>query len=1057
MNQNEESEQAVPTSAPEYAGVAPSFLRALQWRFIGPAHANRVSAVVGDPRDPLVFYFGGNGGGVFKTVDGGAWWLPVSDGGFKTGPVGALAVAESDPNVIYAGMGDTCMRPDMASGDGVYKSTDAGKSWTHMGLEETRHIGRILVHPRDANLVYVAAFGHAFGTNPERGVYRSKDGGKTWERVLFKSERAGAIDLAMDRTNPRVLYAAIYQFVRKPWDEVSGGPDSGLYKTTDGGDTWTELTAGLPTGIKGRIGVAVSPAKPSRVWAIVEAENGALFRSENGGASWERLNEQRDLRRSPSSYMHVYAHPTDPEKLYILSYSAWKSTDGGKSFSLWTTTHGDNHALWIDPRNPDRMIEGNDGGGTVTFNGGVSWSAQKNQAAAAVYRIAVDSQYPYRVYGTLQDGSSISLPSQTDDAVIGYEHAYRTAGGESGHIAVKPDDPNIVFAGAYGSAAGGIGILKKYDHRSRQDRLMSVWPEDTYSSHSLKDMKYRFNWTYPILFSPHDPDVLYVAGNVVFRSTDLGHSWTVISPDLTRNDTSVMVPVSGGLSSLGFAQTYTSVVFSLAESPIRPGELWAGSDDGLVHLSPDGGKTWANITPKDWPGWLRINTIDLSRHDAGTAYIAANRYLMDDQRPYLYKTTDYGRTWQAIANGIHPNAFARVIREDPARAGLLYAGTERGVYISFDAGASWQSLQLNLPGVAVHDLLVKDTDVVIGTHSRGFWILDDVTPLRQITDQVARSGAHLFSVTPAYRYLGRGESGGGAQGRDAFAYREGQVAFRDLENPDGGLKRIYANAGQNPPRGVVFTYYLKEKPTSEMKLTIKDETGGVIRRFSGEPASGEPRASAEPGTNRFVWDLRYPNARQLSPGAALSTIEWPRATAPVAPPGKYFVQLDIAGQIHEQAFEIRRDPRVLASAADLEAQFTLWIAARDKVSESTDAVNRLRDARKQVEDRARRAAQPGMKEAAEQIKARLATIEARLTRVVGPNPMQLPPKGVNQMLATLTEVIGSADAAPTRWTYSVFEELSARLAAQAKELDALIASDISHFLKRTETSAQNGR
>ena len=1042
------------SATPDYPEVAPSFLRALEWRSIGPYRGGRVSAVAGDPRNPLVFYFGANGGGVFKTIDGGTYWEPVSDGFFKTGPVGAIAVADSDPNVIYAGGGDTCMRPDMASGDGVYKSTDAGKTWVHLGLEETRHIGRIRIHPQNPNLVYVAAFGHAFGPNAERGVYRSKDGGETWELVLFKSERAGAIDLSMDPTNPRVLYAAIYQFVRKPWDEVSGGPDSGLYKTTDGGDTWTDLSdrAGLPKGIKGRIGVAMSPVRSSRVWAVIEAEDGALFRSDDSGATWQRISEQRDLRRSPSSYMHVYPHPKDPETLYILSYQAWKSTDGGKTFTTWPTTHGDHHDMWIDPRNPDdRMIQGNDGGATVTLNGGVTWTPQYSQPTSAFYRIAVDNQFPYRVYGTQQDNSAISTPSRTNDAAIPFGASYPVGGSESGHIAPKPDDPNIVIAGAIGSGAGGVGILKKYDHRTGLGggRVINVWPEDTYSSHSVKDQKYRFNWTYPILFSPHDSDVLYVAGNVVFRSTDLGQSWDIISPDLTKNDTSVMVPVSGGpISSLGFGQTFTSVIMSLAESPLRAGELWAGSDDGVVHLSRDEGKTWTNISSTEWPEWLRINTIDLSRHDPATAYLAANRYLMDDQRPYLYKTTDYGETWQEITNGIGENDFARAIREDPVRPGLLYAGTERGVYVSFDAGASWQSLQLNLPAAPVHDLLVKDNDVVIGTHGRSFWILDDVAPLRQITTEVTRSSVHLFSVTPTYRLIGRRSSGVRA-GEALRVYGYGRaagdaVAFREVEGPNGEIKRYYLNAGQNPPDGVVVTYYLKERPAEEVTLTFKDQNGDVIKRFS---TTEDPRVPAEAGTNRFVWDMRYPNARQLSPGAALSSMEWPRAAAPVAAPGKYFVQLEVTGRTREEAFEIRKDPRVPESEADLTAQFTLWMQVRDRLSESTDTVQRLREVREQVEERERRAGQARVKDAAERIKARLATIEAGLTRVVGRNPMHLPPKGLHQKLATLTNVIGSADGAPTRWTYAVAEELSARLAEHVEQLKALVDSDLTAFLK----------
>ncbi|HSL20005.1 MAG TPA: hypothetical protein VK886_00620 [Vicinamibacterales bacterium] len=978
--------------------------------------------------------------------------------------MGAVAVAESDPNVVYAGMGDTCMRPDMASGDGVYKSTNGGKTWAHVGLEETRHIAQVRIHPSNPNLVYVAAFGHAFGPNPERGVYRSKDGGKTWQRVLFKSERAGAIDLSMDRGDPRVLYAAIYQFVRQPWDEISGGPDSGLYKSVDGGDTWTDLSKrpGFPTGIKGRIGVAMSPAKPSRVWALVEAEDGGLFRSDDSGATWQAISRQRDLRRSPSSYMHVYPHPKNPEILYILSYEAWKSTDGGKTFRTWPTTHGDNHAMWIDPNNPDRMIEGNDGGATVTLNGGNSWSGQFNQISSAVYRIAVDNQFPYRVYATQQDSSAVSVPSRTSGPAITFHDTYPTGGAESGHIAVKPDDPKVVLAGAYGSGPGGEGQMKRYDGRTglAGGRVINIWPEDTYSSHPQKDKKFRFNWTFPLFFSPHDPDLLYAAGNYVFRSRDLGQSWEIISPDLTRNDTSVLQAVSGGpITSLGFAQTFTNVVFALAESPLRRGELWAGSDDSAMHLSRDGGRSWNDISSKDWPKWLKINTIELSRHDPATAYFAANRHQLDDQRPYVYMTTDYGKTWKSITAAIGPDDFARVIREDPVRAGLLYLGTERGVYVSFNAGESWHSLQRNLPGVAVHDLLVKDNDLVIGTHSRGLWILDDVTPLRYLTDAVARSAMHLFQVPPTYRLLGAslGRRGaGGAVPSDVISYG-GEVAYKHVEGPNGEVTRLPLNAGRNPPNGVVVTYFLREKPAGDVTITIRDQADNVIRRFSSRGSStnpGEPVVSAVVGTNRFVWDMRYPNARELSPGAALSGMEWPRPAPPAAAPGTYVVQLEAAGRTMEEPFEIRKDPRVAWSESDLAAQFTLWMAARDKVSETTDIVNRLREIRKQVDERGA-GANGARKEAADRLKARLASIEGGLTRTVGANPMLLPPKGLHQQFATLTTIIGSADGAPTRWTHTVFNELSARLAGYETELKGLIATEVSEFLKSGPSPADS--
>jgi hypothetical protein len=598
--------------------------------------------------------------------------------------------------------------------------------------------------------------------------------------------------------------------------------------------------------------------------------------------------------------------------------------------------------------------------------------------------------------------------------------------------------------------------MKIYDRRTDLEggRVITIWPEDTYSSHSVKDHKYRFNWTYPIVFSPHDPNLLYVAGNRIFKSRDLGQSWEIISPDLSRNVMDVIPKVSGGpITSLGFAQTYTSVVFSFAESPLKAGELWAGTDDGLVQLSRDAGRTWANITPKNWPQWLRINTLELSRHDAGTAYVAANRYLMDDQRPYVFKTTDYGKTWQSISTGIGPNDFARVIREDPMRAGLLYLGTERGVHVSFDAGSNWQSLQQNLPGVAVHDLLVKDNDLVIGTHSRGFWILDDVTPLRQLTSALTTSAAHLLTVTPAYRLLGAsgGGRGGRREGASDLTVYGGELAYRDVAGPNGDVRRLNLNAGYNPPAGPVITYYLKDRHADEITLTIKDAEHRVIKRFTSLPRTGEPRVPAEAGTNRFVWDMRYPNARELPPGAALSTMEWPRATVPVAPPGRYFVQLDAAGQTKEQRFEIKKDPRLSWSDTELTAQFTLWMKVRDRISETTDAVLRLRDIRRQVDERAHRGSQTATAtQAVSTINAKLAAIEGALTRTVPANTMLLPPKGLHQQFATLTNIIGSGDGAPTKWTIEVVDMLSARLAEQIKQLNALAAGDVALFVKADE-------
>ena len=682
MTTNETQQDQAPASS-----FPRELLGAVRWRCIGPPRGGRVVAVTGDPVNPMVFYFGACAGGVWKTTDGGSYWENVSDGFFNTASVGAIAVAGSDPNVIYAGMGESCIRGDVTYGDGVYRSTDGGQTWTNMGLSDTRHIARVRIHPANPDLVYVAALGHAYGPNEERGIFRSRDGGNTWERVLFRSENAGAADLSLDPNNPRILYASIWETRRTPWSLSSGGPESGIFKSVDGGDSWTEITdnPGLPGGLKGRIGVAVSPAKPGRVWATIEAEDCGLYRSDDGGDTWELVSDNRDLQGRPWYYQHVFADPQDPDTVWILNYQCWKSVDGGRTFNRVTTPHGDDHDLWIDPNNPRRMIEGNDGGACVTFNGGESWSSIYNQLTGQFYHLTTDNQFPHRVYGTQQDNTAISVPSRTHKGAIPWGDCYVVGNSESGHIAVHPQDPNTVISGAIGSSGGGGGNLLHYDHATGQVRIITVWPE-LYTGWGAKAMKYRFQWTYPIMFSPHDPQTLYVAGNLVFRTTDLGSSWEAISPDLTRHDPTTLEPSGGPITKDTSGAEIYATIFAFVESPHQPGVFWAGSDDGLVHLSRDNGATWDPVTPGDLPEWTLICMIEVSPHDPATAYLAATRYKLDDTHPMLYKTTDYGQTWTSITAGLPQDDYTRVVREDPTRPGLLYAGTETGVYAVIQSG-----------------------------------------------------------------------------------------------------------------------------------------------------------------------------------------------------------------------------------------------------------------------------------------------------------------------------------------------------------------------------------
>jgi photosystem II stability/assembly factor-like uncharacterized protein len=1049
-------------------------LSALEFRNIGPHRGGRVVAVAGDPHDPMTFYFGACAGGVWKTTDGGTYWQNVSDGFFNTAAVGAIAVADSDRNVVYAGMGECCIRGDVSHGDGVYRSTDGGQTWAHLGLADTRHIARVRVHPQNPDLVYVAALGHIFGPHPDRGVYRSKDGGTSWEQVLFRDDDTGAIDLSMDPNNPRVLYAALWQARRTPWGLTSGGPGSGLYRSTDGGDTWTDISAhpGLPKGIKGRIGVAVSPARPGRVFALVEAEKdgSGLYRSDDGGVTWARISEDREIQGRRWYYMHIFADPQDAETVWALSGRCFRSTDGGVSWSEMPTPHGDNHDLWIDPRNPRRMIEGNDGGACVSFNGGYTWSTIYNQPTAQFYHVAADTRFPYRVYGTQQDNSAICVPSRTNKGGIPINECYTVGHSESGHIQVRPDNPAVVYSGAIGSSPGGGGALLRYDHGTGQIRIITTWPE-FYGGWGAKDLKYRFQWTYPIVISPHDPNTLYVTGNVVFRSRDEGTSWDVISPDLTRDDKSKQEPSGGPITKDTTGAEHYCTIFAFAESPHEQGVFWAGSDDGLIHLSRDNGATWQNVTPPQMPEWTTVCTIEVSPHDPATAYVAATRYKLDDTTPYLFKTSDYGSTWQTIVGGIPGHDFTRVIREDPVRRGLLYAGTETGLYLSLDGGESWQRYQGSLPVAPVYDLVVKDNDLVAATHGRSFWVLDDLTPLREMSDEVAAQRVHLFPPRPAVRFRG----GGAAKALPGVNYSGGigGVSFVERKKPDGEVERVFLDAGQNPPDGVLVNYYLKDRPDGDLTIEFLDGEGAVIRTFSSKPEEGaEPPAEEPPGAeeaeveepdvplqqedrrapknaglNRFVWNMRYPDARKL-PG----DIPTERSLAgPLAPPGTYQVRLTVDGETRTQPFEIRKDPRVAATREDLDAQFELLMQIRDKLSETHDGVLRLRGLRSQVEGwEARVKGQENGRaivEAAKRLKERLTAIEEELVqrKAKGESDRLNYPGRLNVKLVHLTAVVASADWVPPRQTYAVFEHLSAQIDRQLRELSDTVETDVAAF------------
>jgi len=991
-----------------------SLFSALEWRSIGPHRGGRVVAVAGVPSQPYVYYMGATGGGVWKTVDGGMTWLPVADDYLGSGSIGGIAVAPSDPNVVYVGTGETCIRGNTSPGDGMYKSTDAGKTWMHSGLRDAGQIAEVRVHPTDAHIVFAAVLGHAFGPNETRGIYRSTDGGASWERVLYRDENSGGIDVVLDPNNPRIIYAALWQARRMPWGLVSGGPGSGLFKSTDGGDNWTELSRndGLPEGTLGRIGIAVSAANSDRVWAIVEAEDGGVFRTDDAGETWRRVNDDRSLRQRAWYYTHIYADPQDENTVYVLNVGFHKSTDGGRTYERISTPHGDNHDLWIDPNNALRMVEGNDGGANVTYNGGASWTRQDNQPTAQFYHVTTTEHFPYHVCGAQQDNSTLCTPSRTTGYGITMQDWYTVGGCESGYIAVRPDNPDISYAGCYG------GQLGRYDRATGQERAINPWPDNP-MGWGAAELKYRFQWTYPIVLSPFDPDELYVSANVVFRSRNEGHSWEVISPDLTRNDKSKQISSGGPITKDNTSVEYYATIFALVPSQHERNTIWAGSDDGLVWVTRDGGDNWQEITPRAMPEWGLVSIIEESPHEPGAAYLAVNRYKLDDFSPYIFKTTDYGRSWRPIVRGIPEDHYIRVVREDPVRRGLLYAGGEFGVYVSFDDGEHWQSLQLNLPVTPVRDMVIEENDLVAATHGRSFWILDDLTPLHQLDREVAAADVHLFEPRATYRMGGRGFGG------------------------------FVPGVGNNPPNGAVVYYYFADAPEEEVKLAFLEADGTLIREFSSKPESGreEGDVAVEAGMNRFVWNLRYPDASDF-PGM----IMWAGTTAgPRAVPGTYQVRLTVGERELTESFELVKDPRIDATQADLQEQFDFLIRIRDRVSGANDAVALIRDIRAQIDAAVQRVeGEPfadQVAQRADRIKEALSEVENAIYQTKNrsrQDPLNYPIR-LNNKIAALTGVVASADAKPTRQSYAVFEELSGQLQVELDRLDEIIATGVPEF------------
>jgi photosystem II stability/assembly factor-like uncharacterized protein len=1028
----------------------PPEFKELKFRSIGPAAGGRTTRSCGIPGDPLVYYTAAASGGVWKSTDGGLTWKPIFDEQ-DTSAIGSIAVASSNPNVVYVGSGEANPRGNVQQGNGIYKSIDAGKTWKHV-WKNAGQIGRMIVHPTNPDIAFAAVLGRLFGPNPDRGVYRTTDGGKTWRQVLFQDADTGAIDVCFDPSNPAILFAGMWQVRRKPWDFTSGGPGSGLYRSDDGGDTWKRLGGegvakddlnGLPEGIYGRIGVAVAPSDPRRIYAMIEAEGekGGLYRSDDGGEKWELINREHHLRMRPWYFSTVQVDPKNPDVVWCPSVRLLKSIDGGRNFkNVKGPHHVDHHDLWIDPNNPKRMIDSNDGGVDITTNGGESWYAPP-LPICQFYHINVDSRTPYHVSGNIQDIGTASGPSNSlHSAGILLSDWHGVGGGETGFSMPDPSDPNIVYAGEYG------GYLSRYDHRTRQARNISIYPTNP-SGHGAEALRYRFQWTAPVLVSMHEPKTVYHAANVLFQTGDAGKTWKAISPDLTRNEKSQQQWAGGPITGDNTGVEVYGTIFAIAESPKQKGVLWAGSDDGRLHVTLDAGKNWAEVT-KNIPGlpeWATVACIEASPHEAGSAYVVVHNYRLDDTRPYLWKTADYGKTWKSLvapaplagvapgAKGLPTDEFLRVIREDPKQKGMLYLGSEKGVWYSADDGDSWKRLKLNLPPVAVTDLRVKDNDLVVGTNGRSIWIFDDLTPLRELTVKFAEQDAHFFRVQPAARWRYHGHDYGSEQG-----------------------------AGENPPKGAILNYYLKQKPLGTIALEVLDGKGALVATLDSKEDKDAPPEDApdapwdstkktvlgtKAGVNRVAWDLRH------KPPELIKNAKWDGGNPKVGPlvvPGTYTLKLTIDGKTLTETVTVQPDPRVALSTAELEEQLKQVLALRQDISQVTRFVETLRSVRKQLTER--NELLKDHKEAAPLVKAgqdligKLDVLEAKLH-----NPKAkvdydiLAQKGGSQLyskLISLYDWLSGSDGPITQGMQEVYVELNQDLKKLATEYQTLLSDDL---------------
>ncbi|MXX96868.1 MAG: glycosyl hydrolase [Rhodothermaceae bacterium] len=974
---------SIPGSAQPYDST---YYSALEFRSVGPYRGGRSAAVSGVPGQPMKAYFGATGGGVWESTTGGASWENISDGYFG-GSIGAVAVSTWDPNVIYVGGGEKTVRGNVSHGYGVYKSLDAGRTWEHKGLSDSHRIPRIRIHPRDPDHVYAAVMGHLSGPNEERGIYRSLDGGDSWEKILFINDEVGFVDLAMDPSNPRILYASAWRVIRTPYSLESGGEGSGIWKSTDGGDSWKEITGkdnGLPLGTLGISGIAISPVNPDRIWVIIEAAEGGVFRSDDGGETWHKINEDRNLRQRAWYYTRIYADTGSEDIVYVVNVQFWRSKDGGRTYSSIQTPHGDHHDLWINPDDPSHLIIADDGGAQVSFDAGANWSTYYNQPTAQFYRVTTDNHFPYRILGAQQDNSTVRILHTSNGR---NEREWEpTAGGESGWLAPKPDQPQIVYGGSYG------GYLTRVDHDSGERRAVNVYPDNP-MGHGAEGMKYRFQWNFPIVFSMHDHNVLYAAGNHLFRTTNEGQSWEMMSPDLTRADSTKLGPSGGPITKDNTGVEYYATIFAMAESPHDAQVIWVGSDDGLVHITRDGGDTWTDITPEGMPEWMQINELVAHPMKEGAAYLAGTRYKLDDFSPYIYKTTNYGADWELIVDGIDSQHFTRSVQPDHVHPGLLWAGTESGLYISFDDGQNWNSFQQNLPIVPITDLDWKENDLIVATQGRSFWIMEDVTPLHQLPNIPASSSMWLYDSDLTWR----------------------------------------TGASVN------LRYWFNESPdSSTTKLEILESDGTLIKSFS----AGGDDLQIEAGMNVFSWNTRYEDAESFD-----GLIMWAgNVRGPRAAPGTYRARLVAGEDSLETTFELRKDPRSGSSVEDLQMQFEFLIGIRDKLSEMHRAIKDIRTVRSQIrrvisnldEEHA------DIKDAAEALIKKITAIEEMLYQTKNQSrqdPLNFPIR-LNNKLAAVASNAAIGDFRPTDQAVEVRDELVRQTDVELEALQVIFETDV---------------